>query len=360
MRSIEYFFLYASVKINGKYEFKSVSEGNGPLHKYVLKNKINERAYFVKRGSYIIDLWQSILLRMIESPYKSLAFFDTAARIKRLKESGILREQGVYIHIGKWVSVYRYCPSISSCNEKVRKRLLQTLINHGFAHLDPSMNNFACVGQRTVMLDLESIVPQHELRESISAYCANFGLEDPTYKLKHSSITSVLDVVSEIEAMQYSENDIVYIKFDENFIALDVKIERQSKDNKSKRLEIGIDVTSAVPYSSLKLVYLYGHISHVRTFLQEIYEMKNSIKISNAHFSAFLMKKLYRYNPVYGVYDNSFCYRDYFLWNVFISKLKSFEESESFSINTAGLRKYKKVYKSRLFYLFYFFLFKVI
>lgn len=175
-RLFEYFLIKLSIKMVGKYEIQRVNRGGGPLHKYKLRNLYTGKVYFVKKGSRIIDVWQCCLLRLINSPYRSLKFSDTARRIRSLRDTGVLKEHGAYVLVGEWVSVYKYYSSLPICPEAERVYILQKLFEKGFAHLDPSEENFASINGKCTMLDIESIVPLSELRESISSYVKRLGL----------------------------------------------------------------------------------------------------------------------------------------------------------------------------------------
>lgn len=122
----------------------------------------------------------------------------------------------------------------------------------------------------------------------------------------------------------------IRLHLDEGF--LPVKVVHALPQEVDSELEFGLKFGSSLPFVGLGLDSICGRVVLVRQFLIDLHGFRNTVLVDQATASLFVLKKLFGYNPKFGTDSKALSYRDYFLWNVFISQTAATKSNNRVSV----------------------------
>ena len=161
-----------------------------------------------------------------------------------------------------------------------------------------------------------------------------------------------MDIVKALEAydsfcLSCSDHESIRVEFDDNFLPVYTVNTLAGSD-----LELGLNFKSSLPFVGLGIDFMCGRKDRIRKCLVDLYYLENNVLVYDATASIFVLNKLYGYNPKFGLDVASLCYRDYFLWNVFMSQVISLSPCKDASVTIQVRGMFSPKRKGRLGYLF--------
>lgn len=147
------------------------------------------------------------------------------------------------------------------------------------------------------------------------------------------NITKTLEIYDSLCGDCHDQQSIS-LHLDEDL--LPVKFIHGSPKEAGCELEIGLSFRSSLPFVGLRIDSVCGRAELVRQCIMDLHRLKSGVLVDQSTAGLFVLQKLFEYNPKFGLGAASLSYRDYFLWNVFVSQMVATKSNNRVSVDLRG------------------------